>query len=174
MGAAAAWAHHRPGAGLDARVRAATLNAYFDTSAIVKLIVAEDGSELADELWSIAALRISSQLVYPEARAALAAAERHGRIDRRGLRRAVGDLEHAITAMRLIAVDPALAHHAGQLAEQHALRGDDAVHLATALLIDDPGLLIITWDTALAGAAHASGHPVAPAPASADLPDPPG
>ncbi len=154
------------GAGLGSRVRAATLNAYFDTSAIVKLIVAEEGSELADELWSTSALRISSQLVYPEARAALAAAERQGRIDRRGLRRAVGDLEQAITAMRLLGVDQALARQAGSLAEQHALRGYDAVHLASALLIDDPELLIVTWDRELAAAARDSGHPVAPAPAS--------
>lgn len=152
--------------GLGARVRAATLNAYFDTSAIVKLIVAEEDSELADEMWSTSALRISSQLVYPEARAALAAAARHGRIDRRGLRRAVSDLEQVITAMRLLGVDHVLARQAGNLAEQHALRGYDAVHLASALLIDDPELLIITWDSELATAARKSGHPVAPAPPS--------
>lgn len=123
----------------------------------------EEGSGLADELWSASALRISSQLVYPEARAALAAAQRQGRIDRRGLRRAVGDLEQATAAMRLLGVDHALARQAGRLAERHALRGDDAVHLASALLIDDPELLIVTWDRELAGGARDSGHPVAPA-----------
>jgi predicted nucleic acid-binding protein len=116
-----------------------------------------------DELWSTSALRISSQLVYPEARAALAAAERQGRIDRRGLRRAVSDLEQATAAMRLIGVDHALAYQAGSLAERHALRGYDAVHLASALLIDEPELLIATWDRELAAAARDSGRPVAPA-----------
>lgn len=163
MGSPPARPRRFAGAGLDARFRAATLNAYFDTSAIVKLIVAEEDSELADELWSTSTLRISSQLVYPEARAALAAAARQGRIDQRGLRRAVGDLEQAITAMRLIGVDHALARQAGDLAEQHALRGYDAVHLASALLIDDPELLIVTWDRELAAAARDSGHPVTPA-----------
>jgi predicted nucleic acid-binding protein len=136
---------------------------YFDTTAIVKLIVAEDGSELADELWSASALRIASQLVYPETRAALAAAERQGQIDRRGLRRAVGELEQAITAIRLLGVDHAPARQAGSLAERDALRGYDAVHLASALLVDDPELLIVTWDHQLGVAARDSGHPVAPA-----------
>ena len=39
--------------------------------------------------------------------------------------------------MRLVGVDHALARAAGTLAEAHALRGYDAVHLATALSIDD-------------------------------------
>jgi predicted nucleic acid-binding protein len=163
MGPPPARPRRAAGDGRGSRLRAATLNAYFDTSAIVKLVVAEDGSELADELWSTSALRISSQLVYPEARAALAAAQRQGRIDRRGLRRAVGDLEQAVTAMRLLGVDHALAREAGNLAEHRALRGHDAVHLASALLIDDPELLIVTWDSELAAAARDSGHPVAPA-----------
>jgi predicted nucleic acid-binding protein len=78
----------------------------------------------------------------------------------------VGDLEHAITAMRLLGVDHALAQQAGSLAERHALRGYDAVHLASALLVDDPELLIVTWDRQLAVAARDSGHPVVPAPAT--------
>jgi hypothetical protein len=34
------------------RRRAATLIGYFDTTALIKLLVAEEGSDLADELWS--------------------------------------------------------------------------------------------------------------------------
>jgi uncharacterized protein len=129
----------------------------------VKLVVAEEGSDVADELWASASLRIASHLVYPEARAALAAAKRSGRIDRRDLRRAVGDLDEAIVSMALVGVDEALAREAGRLAEEHGLRGYDAVHLATALSGETPDLLIVTWDRDLAGAAIQSGHPVAPA-----------
>ena len=48
---------------------------YLDTSALIKLIVAEDGSDVAAELWNSypAACGV---LAYPEARAALAAARR--------------------------------------------------------------------------------------------------
>ncbi len=129
----------------------------------MKLVVAEDGSDLADEVWAAADLKVASQLVYPEARAALAAALRAGRVDLRGLRRAVADLEALTSSMLLIGVDAALAREAGRLTEEHALRGYDAVHLATALSGADRGLLIITWDRDLAVAALRCGRAVVPA-----------
>ncbi len=98
--------------------------------------------------------------MYPEARAALAVAQRSGRIDEAGRRRAVADLEAACTAMALIGVDWALAQHAGELAELHALRGYDAVHLATALSVDEPTLALVTWDRDLADAAVRAGRAV--------------
>jgi len=122
----------------------------------------EDGSQLADELWSRASWRIASRLIYPEARAALAAACRTGRIDERAHRTAAGDLESACAAMRLIGVDWPLARHAGQIAERYALRGYDAVHLATAHGAHDPGLVLITWDRDLARAATNAGIAVIP------------
>jgi predicted nucleic acid-binding protein len=124
--------------------------------------VSEDGSELADELWDAADMRVANQLVYPEARAALAAANHASRIHGHGLRRAVKDLEAASAAMTLVGVDAALAREAGKLAEQHALRGYDAVHLATALSGSDPDLVLVTWDRDLARAALESGCSVAP------------
>jgi predicted nucleic acid-binding protein len=129
----------------------------------VKLVVAEEGSDLVDELWDAAELKLSNELIYPEARAALAAAARAGRIDQRGLRRAVPDLERAMSSMSLVGVDQKLAREAGRLAEEYALRGYDAVHLATVLSGEDRDLVMVTWDRELAGAALRCGHPVAPA-----------
>ena len=123
----------------------------------------EDGSDLAEELWDAAELKVCSHLVYPEARAALAAASRTGRLDSRGLRRAVADLEVAVASVLRVGVDEPLARNAGQLAEEHALRGYDAVHLATALSVQDPGLVFVTWDGELARAVLRCGHTVAPA-----------
>ena len=116
---------------------------------------------MADELWGAAELKISNELVYPEACAALTAAARAGRIDQRGLRRAVSDLEEATSSMSLVGVDETLARYAGRLAEEHALRGYDAVHLATALSGADRDLVMVTWDRELANAALRCGHPVA-------------
>ncbi len=116
-----------------------------------------------DELWDVADLKVSSHLIYPEARAALGAASRAGRIDTRGLRRAITDLDAAVASVRRIGVDEALAREAGRLAQEHALRGYDAVHLATALSVDDPALVIVTWDGRLARAAVRRGRSVAPA-----------
>jgi predicted nucleic acid-binding protein len=128
--------------------------------------VAEAGSDLADQLWDAAQLKVATHLVYPEARAALAAAARAGRIDKRGLRYAIRELEAVAASLQRIGVDEALAREAGQLAEEHGLRGYDAVHLATVLSVADPTLVVVTWDRDLAAAALARGHPVAPALAS--------
>lgn len=64
--------------------------------------------------------------------------------------------------MLLIGVDWPLARHAGELAEQHALRGYDAVHLATAMATDAPDLALVTWDHDLASAALALGITIIP------------
>ena len=124
----------------------------------------ESGSDLAAELWDRADLIASSQLVYPEARAAAAAARRAGRIDSRTLRRAVERIDGLCAGLYLIGVDPALAHAAGDLAEAHGLRGYDAVHLATALSMGAESLLLATWDGDLASAAVAAGCSVSPPP----------
>jgi predicted nucleic acid-binding protein len=75
------WASAAQRTGQQSRCRAAALIAYFDTSALIKTLLLESGSQLADELWSRSSMRIASGLVYPEARAELAAATRGGRID---------------------------------------------------------------------------------------------
>ena len=64
--------------------------------------------------------------------------------------------------MLLIGVDWPLVRHAGELAEQHALRGHDAVHLATALATDAPDLALVTWDRDLASAALELGITIIP------------
>lgn len=125
----------------------------------------EPGSALAAELWDRAESVVSSQLLYPEARAAVAAARRGGRIDSATLRRGVDRIDRLCAQMSIIGVDLDLAHTAGALAETHGLRGYDAVHLATALLVDAQSLLFATWDRDLARGAVAAGCSVSPAPA---------
>jgi predicted nucleic acid-binding protein len=99
-------------------------------------------------------------LVYPEARAAAAAAERSGRIGARTLRRAVRTINGLYAELRVIGVDARLVEAAGELAERHGLRGYDAVHFASALAIGEPELVLATWDHDLQGAAAACGYTV--------------
>ena len=61
---------------------------YFDSSAFVKLLVEEDGSDLAAALWDGCDAAVSSRLAYPEVRAALAAAGRADRLSAADQRRA--------------------------------------------------------------------------------------
>ena len=128
----------------------------------MKLVFEEPGSDTAAELWDRAESAVSSQLVYLDARAAAAAARRQGRIDGRTLRKAVAAIDDLCRDLRVIGLDEPLARAAGELAERHALRGYDAVHLASALAIEDEGLVVATWDRDLATAALAQQRTVVP------------
>jgi predicted nucleic acid-binding protein len=88
---------------------------------------------------------------------------RTGRIDEKTLRSAVRAIDGLYAEIRVIGIDDALAHFAGELAERHGLRGFDAVHLASAISIEDADLLTATWDRDLAAATIACGYTVAPA-----------
>jgi predicted nucleic acid-binding protein len=113
------------------------------------------------ELWDRADLLVSSQLVYPEACAALAAAARASRIDQPTHVNAVAALEDLYAQLRIIAIDEPLARQAGELATQRALRSHDAVHLACALHVESDDVLLATWDRALNSAARATGQLIA-------------
>lgn len=135
--------------------------AYFDTSALVPLLVAEPGSGRAAQLWDGADRVVSVRLVYPEGRAALAQAHRLGRLTARQLRTAVEELTARYEELDIVEVDDELARRAGQLAEAHRLRGYDAVHLAGADRVRDTDFVIVAGDGALLTAATSEGMTIA-------------
>jgi predicted nucleic acid-binding protein len=135
--------------------------AYFASSAIVPLVIDEPGSPLAASLWESADRVVSVRLVYPEARAALAHAHRLGRLTSRQHRAAVSELEARHDELDLVEIDRDLAHRAGDLAETHALRGYDAVHLAAAMSVGGDETVLVGGDRYLLEAAAAVGMPTA-------------
>ncbi|OHV04332.1 type II toxin-antitoxin system VapC family toxin [Mycobacterium talmoniae] len=136
---------------------------YFDTSALVKLLTAEPGSSLASALWDGCDAALSSRLSYPEVRAALAAAARNHDLTESELADAERDWQDFWAATRPVELTAAVEQHAGQLARAHALRGADAVHLASALALGEPQLIVAVWDRRLHAGAQAAGCRVAPA-----------
>lgn len=137
--------------------------AYFDSSAFVKLVMAEDGADVADATWDVCEIATSSRLAYPEVRAALAAAGRAGRLDDAALAVAVDRWEEYWSSVSVIEVDPELARRAGALAGEHSLRGADAVHLASLLVLGDPAVLFAAWDRRLRTGALSLGARLVPA-----------
>ena len=135
---------------------------YFDSSAFVKLLVEEEGSELAANIWDGCDAAMSSRLAYPEVRAALASAGRNHDLDQSDLELADRAWEEYWAATRPVELTLAVEQHAGQLARDHALRGSDAVHLASALAIGDPELVVAVWDRRLHDSARAAHLRVAP------------
>jgi predicted nucleic acid-binding protein len=135
---------------------------YFDSSALVKLVVQETGSDLAAELWDGCDAALASRLAYPEVRAALAAAGRNHDLSDDDLDTAEEAWEQFWAAVRPVELTEAVERHAGQLARSYALRGADAVHLASALAIGDPELIIAVWGRRLHSGATTAGLHIAP------------
>lgn len=137
--------------------------ACFDSSAFVKLLVDEEGSEHAARIWNEADVVVASRLALPEVSAALAAANRAGRIDDPGLETARREWRRFWAATDVIELTDPVAAEASRLAGQLVLGGADAVHLASALTLRASGPVLVTWDRRLADAATAAGVAVTPA-----------
>lgn len=131
--------------------------AYFDSSALVKLVIDEDGSEDAASLWDGADSVLTSRVAHPEVRAALAAAERNARLDAETHTKAKTAWDELRQALRLVEVTPQLETEAGDLAERHALSGFDAIHLASAVTLTAMPIVVATWDARMHQAAHTFG-----------------
>jgi uncharacterized protein len=137
--------------------------AYFDSSALVKLVVDEPGSDDAALLWDGADAVLTSRVAHPEVRATLAAAHRDGRLDEEAHLAAKAEWEAFHQALRLVELTPQLEADAGDLVERHALSGFDAIHLASALTLTELPLIVATWDARLLRAAKTAGLDSLPA-----------
>ena len=136
---------------------------YFDSSAFVKLLTEEAGSDLAAELWDGCDAAVASRLAYPEVRAAIAAVARNHDLADHELDTAEQAWDEYWAAARPVELTAAVQRQAGDLARQYTLRGADAVHLASALAIGSPDLVIAVWARRLHAGARAAGLRVAPA-----------
>lgn len=133
---------------------------YLDTSALLKLYADEPGRRRVLAAVDDAEVVASHLVAYAEARAALAHKHRLGDISNAQLAEHKRELDSDWQALYRVSVTEALVRRAGDLSEQHALRGYDSVHLAAAeqlgAAIDAP-IVFGCFDVALANAASALG-----------------
>jgi len=125
---------------------------YLDTSAFVPLLVTEPGSALCQRFWDDADSVASCRLMYVETAAALAQAVRIGRIRVPDREAALASLDELWASMNHVEVDDALVRDAAALAHDHGLRGDDAVHCASARQLLDHDLVAASGDRNLLSA----------------------
>jgi predicted nucleic acid-binding protein len=125
---------------------------YVDTSALVKLYVEEPMSQelsaAVDEVEAVA----TSLLAYAEAMAAFARARREARLSPQGYRRVVDAFEEDWPRYITVEVTDRLVKTAGHLAASRALRGYDALHLASALSVRErvpSSMMFVAFDRAL-------------------------
>lgn len=116
---------------------------YLDTSAAVKALVLEDGSDSVRARFAAGQVFVSSRLL---------AVELHAVVDRRTLLRSMA--EQVLARVHLVALDDATA---GRAIDLHSgLRTLDALHLAAALDLGDAitGILSFDQDMIRVAAAH--------------------
>ena len=133
---------------------------YLDTSAIVKLYVEEEGSSLVRSAVEQAGVVATSRVAYAETHAALAAACRTERITVAERAAAAAAFRVDWRAYLIVNVTQALVELAGDLALAYELRGFDAIHVASAVLLRQrtrQRMEFMTWDKRMAEAATALG-----------------
>ena len=108
---------------------------YLDTSSLVKLYVEEAGSDAVRRLVSEAEKIAASVIAYPEARSALARRRREGGLSASDHRSAGAAFESDWRRLVRVGVTETLCRAAAGLAERHALKALDSLHLASFLAL---------------------------------------
>lgn len=106
---------------------------YCDTSVLIKLYVEEAHSSSVTKALAGADAIATSLLAYPETRATLARAHRDKRLGLSDFRQTLAQFQQDWASYMVLDTHHTLMLHAGELAERHALRGADAIHLASAI-----------------------------------------
>jgi predicted nucleic acid-binding protein len=127
----------------------------------VALLAREPVSEELEFFMESSAGRYASLLTYVETRAALAARRRASARSRVRLGRTRTELEARWEEVDVVDFDALVARVAGLAAEQHRLRGADAIHLASAAVLGS-GVTMLSLDESLRRASLAVGLDVAP------------
>jgi predicted nucleic acid-binding protein len=133
------------------------LIAYFDTSALVKRYAAEEGTEQIAALWAEAQHRAVSRLAYAETLSALSRKEREQPSEESELSAARARFLRDWSTLLIIEVSPDLHPGIRRLLEEYPLKGADAVHLASCLLLSsrmEELPVFACWDKQLLRAAR--------------------
>ncbi|MCK4425715.1 MAG: type II toxin-antitoxin system VapC family toxin [Deltaproteobacteria bacterium] len=113
--------------------------AYFDSSSIVKWFFDERFTELAKDIKNRAKIVVTSLIALPEVSSAINRAYREGRCAKSEMELVRNEFLRIWPKFQWIRVNEELMQQAGKLIFEHSLRGFDAVHLASALLLKQEG-----------------------------------
>lgn len=138
---------------------------YFDSSALVKRYVEEQGTSDVLVWMDASDLNGTVLVTRVEVAAAITRAKRMRYVSQEETRKFLDTFHREWSSFQRLPVSEILVARADALACEHNLRGYDAIHLASALtwqeLLDLP-VTVVTYDMELAAAAQASGLMVLP------------
>ena len=108
---------------------------YFDTSAFIKLIINEIGTDEVESYWDEGGDVASCQLLVIESTAALVRARQSDRISIATYNSSISLLDNLYARLTIVNIDENLLADACDVTKTEKLRAYDAVHLASALKI---------------------------------------
>ena len=129
---------------------------YLDTSALLKIYLDEPGTALVKSAVAEAETTATSEIAYVELCAALARRHRGGDISQTAYRRTLADIDADAKRVMYLDVSRHVIRAAADAAAAYALRGYDALHLASALELQSrsgESIIFGCWDATLTAAA---------------------
>ena len=126
---------------------------YFDTSALVKLYVEEDGSELTAAYSMKSSLWLHPWLLTQKPGLLFARAWRGGVLGNREYQKVVSNFKEEWPAFYALGVSDSVLQRVDTLIDRYRLRGFDAIHLASTIVLSNrcegEGLVVGCWDAKL-------------------------
>ncbi len=138
---------------------------YLDTSALVKRYFREPSSDEVIALWKNATEIIISSVAYAEALASFYRKKRETDLREATARKVIQTFRQDWKSFIRIEVNDALNEYLDNTLQKHSLRGFDAIHLASAVLMRESlreDILFVCFDQVLARAAHSEGFDTFP------------
>ncbi len=118
---------------------------YLDSSALVKRYVEEEGTNEVDALWEEAGEVITSTVAFAECLSALSRRFREGLFSEAEYLKTVAGFKEEYPRFILVPMTHELNNMVEKVLFGYPLRGFDAIHLASALLVQKAGGLGVTF-----------------------------
>lgn len=141
---------------------------YLDTSALVKRYFREQYSEEILSRWKSATHIVTSFVAYAETMASLYRKKREADLADALIRKIVDSFQQDWEGFIRVEVNGELNAYIDRVVAKHPLRGFDAIHLASAIVIHErlpEGFVFACFDDRLASAAQSQGLETFPPPA---------
>ena len=108
---------------------------YLDTSALVKRYFQEPFSEAVSEKWRTAEVIVTSSVAYAETMATIFRKRNESGIDNETIQKIIHAFRQDWGSLIRVEVTDSLNKHIDHVIRKYPLRGFDAIHLSSALLI---------------------------------------
>jgi uncharacterized protein len=110
---------------------------YLDTSAILKRYFQEPFSENVSSKWKQSKAIVTSSVAYAETMATIHRKKRESNLDNKAIRKTIQIFQMDWNGFIRVEVTDDLNEYIDNLVQKHFLRGFDAIHLASALVINE-------------------------------------